>query len=123
MEPEMKRLAITAAAVLTVAGCAQRPDQIAASYVPPSRYDGATCAQLRSDANFAAARLNEISGAQDAKATSDAVLMGVGLVLFWPAVFATSGTLGSDDHAAEIASLKGETAALGEAWTRNGCDA
>jgi hypothetical protein len=109
------------AMALVLSACAQRPDQIAADYVPPSRYAAASCADIRDDTNTAVLRLNELSGAQDAKATSDAVLTGVGLILFWPALFATSGTLGADDHAGEIAALKGEVSALQTAWIANGC--
>ena len=38
------------------------------------------------------AKVTEVTGDQESAATTDAVAMGVGLVLFWPALFVLAGT-------------------------------
>ncbi len=50
-------------------------------------------------------------------ATNDAVAMGVGLILFWPALF----FIDSDDRAEEVGRLKGEVKALEQASIQKDC--
>lgn len=52
-----------------------------------------------------------MGGAQKQQATNDAVAMGVGLVLFWPALFCLAG---GNDRKEELSRLKGEY----EPWSR-----
>ena len=54
---------------------------------------------------------------QDDVAENDAVAMGVGMVLFWPALF----FIESDDHSAEVARLKGEVEAIEIASIQKDC--
>jgi hypothetical protein len=63
-------------------------------------------------------RVRTVSGQQDSAATADAVSMGVGLVLFWPALFFLAAT---DDQKHELGRLKGEYEALQRASTRKKC--
>ncbi len=55
--------------------------------------------------------------AQDDEAEGDSVAMGVGLVLFWPALFFLMG----DDQKQEVARLKGEMEALEQAAIEKKC--
>lgn len=57
-------------------------------------------------------------GAQKKQADTDAVAMGVGLVLFWPALFFLAG----DDQKEELARLKGEYEALQQAAIQKDCE-
>jgi hypothetical protein len=57
-------------------------------------------------------------GSQDAKARNDAVATGVGLVLFWPALFFIKG---DSTTAAEVSRLKGEMEAIEQASVRKEC--
>jgi hypothetical protein len=57
--------------------------------------------------------------ALDERAGSNIVAIGVGLVVFWPALLAMRST---ESHAQQLAALKGEHAALLQAATAKGCD-
>ena len=63
-------------------------------------------------------KVNELSGQQKKKASNDAVATGVGVVLFWPALFFLAG---GSDHEPQIASLKGNFDALTAAGHQKGC--
>ncbi len=64
--------------------------------------------------------MQEVSGIQDREATSDAVVMGVGLVLFWPALFFLAD---GGDREQEVARLKGEVEAVEQAAIQKECEA
>jgi hypothetical protein len=61
--------------------------------------------------------MNEVSGVQDDIAGDDAVAMGVGLVLLWPALF----FIESSDQHVELARLKGEFDALEQVAIQKNC--
>jgi hypothetical protein len=63
-------------------------------------------------------RVHEISGVQDGHRTKDSVALGVGLVLFWPALFFMIGK----DKKEELSRLKGEYEALERAAIEKECD-
>ena len=91
-----------------LSSCASSPDKISASYVSPAQYQGYNCNQIRQEMMRVSRHVNEISGQQQDEADGDAVALGVGLVLFWPALFFMMG----DDQEEELARLKGEYEAL-----------
>ena len=62
-------------------------------------------------------KVAEVSGAQQKTATRDAVALGVGLVLFWPALFFMIG----GDKKDELANLKGQFDALESAAIQKEC--
>lgn len=62
--------------------------------------------------------VNEVTGIQQSEASGDAVALGVGLVLFWPALFFMIG----DDKEEELARLKGEYEALETAAIEKECN-
>jgi len=90
---------------VSVSGCAKKPEDIKASYISPLTYDQYTCEQLGAEAQRVSARASEVMGVQQKKASGDAVAMGVGLILFWPALFFIKG--GAETES-EVARLKGE---------------
>ena len=91
--------------VATLAGCASSADKIGAQYVSPLQYSAYGCDQLSLEAQRISARVAHVSGVQDQKATNDAIVTGVAIVVFWPAAFFVGG---NDQNTAELARLKGE---------------
>ena len=115
----LRRASVLAALCsLTVAGCASRSENIAAAYVSPTAYASFKCDQIREEATRLSARAAQVSGAQDSKATNDAVATGVGMVLFWPALFFIKG---DSTTAAELSRLKGEMEAIEQASNQKRC--
>ena len=112
------RISFLIALVMTLAGCASRAENIAPAYVSPIMYQSYSCQQLREEAVRVSQRAAIASGAQDQKATNDAVATGVAVVLFWPAAFFVKGDGAS---AQEIAQLKGDMQAIEQANIQRKC--
>lgn len=110
--------ALTALAFLN--GCATQGANVTASYVPPSAYEGATCAQLARDLVDVQQQAAALSGQLDTAAGKDAALVAVGLILFWPALF----FIGTDkSKESELARLKGSHDAMSKTFRAKGCEA
>lgn len=105
-------------ATLAVAACAKDANQVGATYVSPVTYDSYTCQQLAAEASRVSSRAAEATGVQDQKATNDKVAMGVGLIIFWPALLFTKG---NDENTAELARLKGQMDAIEQASIAKKC--
>lgn len=118
MKPGRFALSLLSALPLLLAACANKSDEIAASYVSPTIYEGMSCRQLAIEAQSVANRAAQAAAAQDKKASNDAVATGVGVVLFWPALFFIKG---DGAQAAEVARLKGEMQAIETANTVKNC--
>lgn len=103
---------------LLLPSCASRPEDISAAYVSPLQYQSYNCNQIRMEIDRVTRRVHEVSGAQDDQADDDAVALGVGLVLFWPALFFMIG----DDKKEELSRLKGEYEALEQAAIQKECN-
>jgi hypothetical protein len=95
---------IVSFSVLNLSGCATSSDKVGASYVSPLQFNSYDCSQLAAESQRLAARVSELGGQVDKAATNDKVIMGVALIVFWPALFA----LGNKQQEAELARLKGE---------------
>lgn len=115
----ISKLTLVGTLTLSMAACADKSDQIAASYVSPNMYSGLTCSQLAIEAQSVANRAAEASAVQDKKASNDAVVVGVGAVLFWPALFMIKG---DGAQAAEVGRLKGEKRAIEQASMQKNCN-
>jgi len=107
----------TCAAIL-LGGCAKDASEIRAAYVSPILYQSYTCAQLGQEATRISAKAAETAGVQDQHATNDKVAMGVGMVVFWPALFMMKG---NDENAVELAHLKGQMDAIEQASIQKKC--
>jgi len=114
----MKHYILLGALAICVSACASRPEDIKASYVSPLQYQDYSCRQIGKEVSRVGRKLSEVSGAQDDTASGDSVAMGVGLVLFWPALF----FIDSDDQKEEVARLKGEFDALEQIAIEKDCD-
>ena len=112
------RVLIVAAVAAAVAACAKDANQVGATYVSPILYENYTCPQLAEEAQRVSARAAQASGVQDQKATNDKVSMGVGLVIFWPALLFTKG---NDETTAELARLKGQVDAIEDVSIKKKC--
>jgi len=97
--------------------CATAPDKVSASYVSPLQYQSYDCEQIRSEMLRVSAKVREVSGSQAKSAKNDAIAVGVGLVLFWPALF----FLATGDQKEELARLKGEYDALEQSAISKKC--
>ena len=118
-ENEMTKSHWTACALgFALAGCASSSSDITASYVSPLQYQAYSCEQIAAEAGRISARVSQLAGVQDNKATNDAVATGVAIVLFWPAAFMVNG---DGQTAAELARLKGEFEAVEKASIEKSC--
>ena len=110
--------AVSTLLILTfLAACAKQPDKISASYVSPLQYQGYTCNQIDLELTRVTKAVAEVTGQQQKEADKDAVAMGVGLILFWPALFFLIG----EDKKEELARLKGEYQALQDIAKQKEC--
>lgn len=114
----MKKAVLGFCIATLMAGCAPKSEKIRAQYVSPLQYQDYSCKQIRMEMMRVSRRVNEVSGVQDKQATNDSAALGVGLILFWPALFFMIG----DDQKEEISRLKGEYDALEQAAIQKECD-
>lgn len=121
MVKKMRKLKYTTAlftALCFVSACADRSSSIPAQYVSPMQYDGYKCKQIGAEMATVSGRVSEIGAQNDKVASNDDVAMGVGLVLFWPALFFLDR---NSAQAAEYGRLKGEFDALEKAGIQKNC--
>jgi hypothetical protein len=110
---------IAAAIAVTLAGCATSPDELAASYVSPAKYMNYDCEQVIVEMDHVSNRTVHLYQSLDKKADNDAAQLGIGLVLFWPALFFLEG--GDGPEANEYSNLKGEFETLRKIAVQNKC--
>ncbi len=104
----MKRYFVTA--LLVLAACATQPEEIATAYVSPLHYKNFDCDQLELEAERVSRRALELHANLEEMADTDEAQMGIGLILFWPALFFLEG--GDGAEAMEYARIKGEREAI-----------
>src|SRR5437899_2803869 len=106
------------AATLSLYGCATASKDVTATYVSPMQYQGYDCEQIAGEIQRINVRVNQLGGRLDEAANNDKGIMAVGLILFWPVLFALGGT---KQQEAEYARLKGEYDALEQQATLKKC--
>lgn len=115
----MKRiLSLVLPMTIAVAACAPSSENISAQYVSPLTYQSHNCNQIRMEIQRVSRRVNEVAEVQDDHAGKDSAALGVGLVLFWPALFFMIG----EDKKEELARLKGEYEALEQVAIQKECN-
>lgn len=114
----MMKLGLLAICAVMLSACATSSNKIAAQYVSPMQYKDYECDQLASEMSRVSRRVSELQGSLDKEAKEDKVVMGVGLVLFWPALFFLDG---DSPEGAEYARLKGEFEAMQQSATEKRC--
>lgn len=108
----------TLAFAIALGGCATSSKDVATAYVSPMQYQSYDCDQLASESQRLQVRVNQLSGRLDEAAANDKAIMGVGMILFWPALFALGGT---KQQEAEYGRLKGEYDGIQQAATLKKC--
>lgn len=114
----MLKWAGLAAVAVGIGACASSSDEITPQYVSPLNYQHYSCTQLRQEGQRVSQRASELAGTVDNYAKDDAILTGVAVVLFWPAVFFVEG---DGAEASEYARLKGERDAIESAAIEKDC--
>jgi hypothetical protein len=114
----MKRyIGAALAAALTTGACASSPDSVQAQYISPAQYASYGCNDIEQDLRDISLRVHTLTAGQRRRANQDAWATGVGLVVFWPALF----FLMRGDKADELARMKGEYDALVTSSRRKDC--
>jgi hypothetical protein len=108
----MKPVVALSLMLLALAGCANRPSSIHASFVSHERFVGLNCYALAQRMDTSETNLAELAAKQDAKADGDAL----GVFLVGVPVSKLTG-----DYEAEIARTKGEIEAIETAQVKNSC--
>lgn len=98
--------------------CATSSKKIAADYVSPIQFQAYDCQQLFAESDRIRTRVAQLGGRLDEAAHNDKMIMGAGLIIFWPALFALGGNKGQE---AEYARLKGEADAISQALIAKKC--
>lgn len=117
----MKRYAliIMVSLLMLTSGCATNPNKIPAAYVSPLKYRDYDCEQLLTEQEHLERRTNELYNSLKKEAKADKWQAGLGLILFWPVLFALEG--GDGVEATEYASIKGNYEALRIASLKKNC--
>ena len=113
-----KAITSTLALSIMLAGCSTASKDIAAASVSPLQYQSYDCEQLTAETQRLQARITQLGGRLDEAASNDKAITGVGVILFWPALFALGGTKGQE---AEYARIKGEYDAVQQAAISKKC--
>lgn len=115
----MRRImAAIATATIALTGCATASKDIPVAYVSPMQYQAYDCEQLGSEIQRIQSRVTQLGGRLDEAASNDKAIAGVGMVLFWPALFALGGT---KQQEADYARLRGEYEASHQAAVLRKC--
>ena len=109
-------LALCSAIILS--GCASSSKDVASGYTSPLQYASYDCNQLQMEAGRIQSRVVELGGRLDTAAKNDAALVGVGMLLFWPVLFAVGGNKAQE---AEFARVKGDYDAVNQAVIARNC--
>lgn len=107
---------LLAAALAT--GCATRAVDVVATPADPADFDGWSCVRMHDEMDAVQQRAIDLSWTVDERAGQHVVALGLGLVVFWPALLAMRPD-GVD--AEQLARLKGRFEALQTAADRAGC--
>jgi hypothetical protein len=114
-----KTVAALAISAWVMPGCATRPDNVVASSVSSSRYADRTCKSLSRELDEVQDALRVQSAKLNDKANQDAVVTGVGVILFWPVLFALGNNAGLEG---DVARLKGEEQAIRRQMREADCE-
>lgn len=115
----MKKIIVSVLSItITLAGCATASRDIASNYTSPMQFQSYDCGQLASESQRIQSKVNQLGGRLDEAASNDKAIMGVGMLLFWPALFALGGT---KQQEAEYSRLKGEYDAIEQSAVAKKC--
>lgn len=110
MNASLRVVLVTCISGAILYGCASNPDKLGAAYVSPLKYKDYDCDQIALEMDNVSHRTSTLYYQLKKERNADNWQTGVGLVLFWPALFFLEG--GDGPEAAEYTQLKGEYVAL-----------
>ena len=116
--PLKKSVTSVLSIAVALAGCATSSKDITPTYASPLQYQSYDCSQLAAETQRIQARVVETGGRLDQAASNDKAIMGVGMILFWPALFALGGT---KQQEAEYGRLRGEHDAIQQSAIEKKC--
>ena len=116
----MFRATMVLCSAITLGACsdAQKSSEVAASYVPTSKYENMSCRNLRVEGERLRASLGNLEASVDKAYKQDKNMEAVTWILFWPAALAMDG---NDAEARQLAAAKGEAEAIRAAQLNKGC--
>lgn len=103
---------------IAMIGCASSTKDISTNYVSPVQFQSYDCNQLQSEAVRIQSRVSQLGGRIDEAANNDKAITGVGMILFWPALFALGG---NKQQEADYGRLKGEYEAIQQSAIEKRC--
>jgi len=118
--PSARGLAGAAALAVSLmaAGCASRSGDVAPHPADPAQFAGWTCDRLDDETERVQRRAAEVAWAVDERSGNNIVALGVGVMIFWPALLALRP---EGPEADDLAQLKGRFEALRAASTKARC--
>ena len=115
----MKKATVIAVSLsIALMGCATASKDVTTSYISPMQYQSLDCDQLAAESQRIQVRVGQLGGRLDEAASNDKAIVGVGMILFWPALFALGGT---KQQEAEYARVKGEYEAVQQSSVLKKC--
>jgi hypothetical protein len=112
------RTAALALSLLALAGCASRSTEIAPVPASASQFAGWSCERIDDESETVQRRAAAVAWAVDERAGNNVLALGVGVSIFWPALFALRP---HGPEADDLARLKGRHEALQEAARLAAC--
>ncbi len=113
-----KQIAATLSIAVALGGCATSSKDVASKYTSPLQYNAYDCNQLSIESARIQGRISELGGRLDEAAANDKKITGLGVILFWPALFALGGT---KEQEAEYGRLKGDYEAVQQSAIAKNC--
>ncbi len=104
---------------LALGACASTANDVTAKPVPMSAYDAYQCQELAAEYHRVSAEADKLASSIDQGAMAERIKMGVGVVLFWPALLLLDGE--TENHSS-LASLKGERRTLANSMKARNCN-
>lgn len=103
---------------LALSGCATRSADVKAELADAASYASWNCERLAVEADTVQQRAADVAYAVDARVGNNMIALGVGVMVFWPALLAMRP---DGMEAQELAQLKGRYEAMRVASTRRAC--
>ena len=105
---------------VALSGCASHSHELKAAPVSTAGYENMACNDLHAEAKGSITQTLELTQVLDKKADDDSSQMAIGMILFWPALFALEG--GDGEEAATYSRLKGEINAIEKVAIKTSCE-
>jgi hypothetical protein len=115
--PPLKTIALLLAA-LALAGCATRAVEVKPAQANPKDFAAWSCERIDAEADRVQKRAADVAYAVDERAGNNILALGMGVMVFWPALIAMQPP---GPEAEELALLKGRYDALLAAAATKGC--